>query len=189
VLFCDINEYTRISEAFSPRETIDIINEYLAAMSAVIEANQGCVLDFTGDGIIAAFGLILPDADHALHAVECAVGMRQRLTRLNGEWEARGLAMRWQAAGVDSIRVRMGIHTGPMIAGNIGSASRMKYCAMGDTVNIAARLEEINKEFNTTILLSDQVRVRLPPAMAANLSDYGVVNVRGRVQAIGAYSL
>jgi adenylate cyclase len=189
VLFCDLSNYTRISETFSPRETIDIINEYLAAMSDVIEKHEGCVLDFTGDGIIAAFGLILPDADHAQHAVECAIGMRQRLNQLNGEWEARGLAVRWQAAGVDSIEARIGIHTGPLIAGNIGSASRMKYCAMGDTVNIAARLEELNKDFNSTILLSDQVRVRLPVAMAAGLSDYGVVNVRGRVQAIGAYSL
>ncbi|MET0262125.1 MAG: adenylate/guanylate cyclase domain-containing protein, partial [Rariglobus sp.] len=189
VIFCDLSNYTRISEAFSPQEVIAIINEYLAAMSKIIEAHKGCLLDFTGDGIIAGFGLPLPDPDHAQNAVQCAITMRQRLNQLNGEWEARGLAARWQAVGIERIEARMGIHTGPLVAGNIGSASRMKYCVMGDTVNIAARLEEMNKEFNSTILLSDQVRIRVPVAMTDSFADYGVVSIRGRVQAVGAYSV
>lgn len=189
VIFCDLSNYTRISEAFSPQEVISIINEYLAAMGAIVESHKGCLLDFTGDGIIAAFGIPLPDADHASNAVQCAIEMRQRLNRLNGEWEARGLAERWQAVGIERIEARMGIHTGPLVAGNIGSASRMKYCVMGDTVNIAARLEELNKEFNSTILLSDQVKIRVPAAMTGSFSDFGVVSIRGRVQAVGAYSV
>lgn len=189
VIFCDLGNYTRISEAFSPQEVIALINEYLAAMSAVIESHQGCLLDFTGDGIIAGFGLPLPDPDHAHKAVQCALQMRQRLTQLNGEWEARGLASRWQAVGIDRIEARMGIHTGPLVAGNIGGPSRMKYCVMGDTVNIASRLEELNKDFNSTILVSDQVRIRMPATMSADFSDFGVVNIRGRVQAVGAYSV
>lgn len=189
VIFCDLSNYTRISEAFSPKEVIELINEYLAAMSTIIETHKGCLLDFTGDGIIAAFGIPLPDADHAHNAVQCAIEMRQRLNQLNGEWEARGLATRWQAVGIERIEARMGIHTGPLVAGNIGSSSRMKYCVMGDTVNIASRLEELNKEFNSTILLSDQVRIRVPAQMTEGFSDYGVVNIRGRVQAVGAYSV
>lgn len=189
VIFCDLSNYTRISEAFSPQEVISLINEYLAAMTALIESHKGCVLDFTGDGIIAGFGLPLPNPDHARDAVHCAIAMRQRLTQLNGEWEARGLAARWQAVGVDRIEARMGIHTGPLVAGNIGSPSRMKYCVMGDTVNIAARLEEMNKDFNSTILVSDQVRIRVPSEMTDSFSDFGVVNIRGRVQAVGAYSV
>lgn len=189
VIFCDLSNYTRISEAFSAQEVIALVNEYLTAMSTIIESHKGCLLDFTGDGIIAGFGLPLPDADHARDAVQCAIEMRQRLTRLNGEWEARGLAERWQAVGIERIEARMGIHTGPLVAGNIGSASRMKYCVMGDTVNIAARLEEMNKEFNSTILLSDQVKIRVPVAMTDSFSDFGVVNIRGRVQAVGAYSV
>ncbi|WP_162525223.1 adenylate/guanylate cyclase domain-containing protein [Rariglobus hedericola] len=189
VIFCDLGNYTRISEAFSPQEVISLINEYLAAMCTIIEAHRGCLLDFTGDGIIAGFGLPLPDPDHAHNAVQCAIKMRQRLTQLNGEWEARGLAARWQVIGVDRIEARMGIHTGPLVAGNIGSSSRMKYCVMGDTVNIAARLEEMNKDFNSTILLSDQVKIRVPSAMTDTFADYGVVNIRGRVQAVGAYSV
>lgn len=189
VIFCDLSNYTRISEAFSPQEVISLINEYLAAMCTIIEEHKGCLLDFTGDGIIAGFGLPLPDHDHAHNAVQCAIKMRQRLNQLNGEWEARGLATRWQAVGIDRIEARMGIHTGPLVAGNIGSSSRMKYCVMGDTVNIAARLEEMNKDFNSTILLSDQVKIRVPVAMTDTFADYGVVNIRGRVQAVGAYSV
>jgi adenylate cyclase len=189
VIFCDLSHYTRISEAFSPREIIGMINEYLTAMSSIIERHRGCLLDFTGDGLIAVFGVPLPDDDHAHNAVQCALRMRQRLTQLNGEWEARGIAVRWQAVGIERIEARMGIHTGPLVAGNIGSPSRMKYSVMGDTVNIASRLEEMNKDFNSSILLSDQVRVRLPAEMTSGLSDYGVVNVRGRIQAVGAYSV
>lgn len=189
VIFCDLSNYTRISEAFSPKEVIELINEYLAAMSLVIEKHRGCLLDFTGDGIIAAFGLPLPDPDHAQNAVQCAIQMRQRLNQLNGEWEARGLAARWQAVGIERVEARMGIHTGPLVAGNIGGPSRMKYCVMGDTVNIAARLEEMNKDFNSTILLSDQVRVRVPSDLTNSFSDFGVVSIRGRVQAVGAYSV
>ncbi|MDF3057186.1 MAG: ladC, partial [Rariglobus sp.] len=75
VIFCDLSNYTRISEAFSPQEVIALINEYLAAMSPIIEAHQGCLLDFTGDGIIAGFGLPLPNLDHAHNAVQCAIEM------------------------------------------------------------------------------------------------------------------
>jgi adenylate cyclase len=189
VIFCDLSQYTRISEAFSPKEIIGLVNEYLTSMSAIIERHRGCLLDFTGDGLIAAFGLPLPDNDHAHNAVKCAIEMRQRLTQLNGEWEARGIAARWHTVGIERIEARMGIHTGPLVAGNIGSPSRMKYSVMGDTVNIAARLEEMNKDFNSTILLSDQVRVRVPADMTEGFSDYGVVNIRGRVQAVGAYSV
>jgi adenylate cyclase len=189
VIFCDLSHYTRISEAFSPKEIISLVNEYLTAMSTIIERHRGCLLDFTGDGLIAAFGLPLPDNDHAHNAVQCAIKMRQRLTQLNGEWEARGLAARWQTVGIERIEARMGIHTGPLVAGNIGSPSRMKYSVMGDTVNIAARLEEMNKDFNSTILLSDQVRVRVPAEFTETFADYGVVSIRGRVQAVGAYSV
>ena len=189
VLFCDLNHYTRISESLGATEVIALINEYLTAMGEIIEAHHGCLLDFTGDGIIAAFGTPLALNDHANHAVQCALKMRQQLNRLNGEWEARGLAARWQEVGIDRIDMRIGIHTGPLVAGNIGCASRMKYCVMGDTVNVAARLETMNKDFATTILVSDQVKVRLPADVTDTLTDRGILNIRGRLQSVGAYSL
>ncbi len=189
VLFCDLSNYTRISESLSAPEVIALINEYLAAMSAIVEAHQGCLLDFTGDGIIATFGTPLPLANHAHQAVQCAIQMRQKLTRLNGEWEAQGLAARWQLLGIDRVELRIGIHTGPLVAGNIGCASRMKYCVMGDTVNVAARLETMNKDFTTSILVSDQVKIRLPAEVADTFTDRGILKVRGRLQSIGAYSL
>ncbi|HTJ78136.1 MAG TPA: adenylate/guanylate cyclase domain-containing protein [Rariglobus sp.] len=189
VIFCDLTNYTRISENLGATEVIALINEYLATMSAIVEAHQGCLLDFTGNGIIAAFGTPLALPDHANHAVQCALKMRQQLNRLNGEWEARGLAARWQEVGIDRVEMRIGIHTGPLVAGNIGCASRMKYCVMGDTVNVAARLETLNKEFSTSILVSDQVKVRLPNELLDGLTDRGVLKVRGRLQSVGAYSL
>jgi len=115
--------------------------------------------------------------------------MRQRLTQLNGEWEANGLASRWQLLGIDRLEMRIGIHTGPLVAGNIGCASRMKYCVMGDTVNVAARLETMNKDFTTSILVSDQVKIRLPAEVGDTFTDRGILNVRGRFQSVGAYSL
>ncbi|MFA6288760.1 MAG: adenylate/guanylate cyclase domain-containing protein [Opitutaceae bacterium] len=189
VLFCDLSNYTRISESLGAPEVISLINEYLAAMSQIVEAHQGCLLDFTGDGIIAAFGTPLPLPNHAHEAVQCAIKMRQRLNQLNGEWEANGLAARWQLLGIDRLEMRIGIHTGPLVAGNIGCASRMKYCVMGDTVNVAARLETMNKDFTTSILVSDQVKIRLPAEVADTFTDRGILNVRGRLQSVGAYSL
>ncbi len=189
VVFCDLSNYTRISESLSAPEVITLINEYLAAMSEIVEAHQGCLLDFTGDGIIATFGTPLPLANHANQAVQCALQLRQRLTRLNGEWEANGLASRWQLLGIDRLEMRIGIHTGPLVAGNIGCASRMKYCVMGDTVNVASRLENMNKDFSTNILVSDQVKIRLPAEVSATFIDRGILKVRGRLQSIGAFSL
>jgi adenylate cyclase len=188
ILFCDLVNYTRISETFSPKETIGLINEYLAAMTTIIESHQGCLIDFTGDGLFAAFGLVIPDSEHAGHALACAIQMRQALNRLNGEWEARGLSSRWEEVGVDRIEARIGLHTGLVVAGNIGSQSRMKYSVMGDTVNVASRLEHMNKEFETSILLSDEVRMRIPTAMHAGLRDHGIVSIRGRAKSLGVYS-
>ncbi|MDV7398175.1 adenylate/guanylate cyclase domain-containing protein, partial [Arthrospira platensis SPKY1] len=88
--------------------------------------------------------------------------MRAALVQLNRQWEEQGMAERWKDMGMDSIECRIGLHTGPVVAGNLGSKTRMKYAVIGDTVNVAARLEALNKEYNTTILMSDEVVTRLP---------------------------
>lgn len=180
VCFCDLARYTRVSECFSPAETVDLVNEYLGAMTEVIEAHGGCVLDFNGDGIMAVFGVPVPHADHADRAARAAVRMQQRMTQLNGEWEARGLAARWQKAGVGEIVLRIGLHTGPLVAGHIGNRSRMRYCVMGDTVNVASRLEEMNKELGTRIAMSDETRQRAAPELTADFVDCDLRSVRGR---------
>ena len=111
------------------------------------------------------------------------------MNQLNGVWEARGLAERWQKVGVDQITLRIGLHTGPVIAGNIGAASRMKYCVMGDTVNVAARLEEMNKELNTRIAISEQVRQRTAPASTEGFVDCDLRPLRGRIVGVHVFAM
>lgn len=180
VVFCDLSQYTRISECFTPSEIVSLINEYLGAMTEVIEAHGGCVLDFNGDGIMAVFGAPIPHPDHAERALRSALRMQQRMNQLNGEWEARDLALRWQETGIEEIILRIGLHTGPLVAGNIGNHSRMRYCVMGDTVNVAARLEEMNKELGTRIALSEDVRQRCPNELVRDLVDCDFRTIRGR---------
>ncbi len=180
VIFCDLANYGRVSECFSPAEIVALANEYLGAMARIIEGNGGCVLDFNGDGIMAVFGTPAPHADHADRALRSAIQMQQRMNQLNGEWEARGLAVRWQQAGLEQIVLRVGLHTGPVIAGNLGSPTRMKYCVMGDTVNVAARLEEMNKELGTRIAMSEEVRQRAGTELVQGFVDCDLRAIRGR---------
>jgi adenylate cyclase len=189
VLFADLSNYTRISEQFSPTEIVSLANEYLGAMTAVIEQHGGCVLDFSGDGVMAVFGAPLPQEDHAERALRCAILMQQRMTQLNGAWEVRGLAERWQKAGVDQIALRIGIHTGPVVAGHIGGASRMKYCVMGDTVNVARRLEEMNKELGTRIAISEQLKQRAAASSAEGFIDCDLRPLRGRLVGVHVFAI
>ncbi len=188
ILFLDLCGYTRVSEQLTPKETIDMLNHYLGAVIAIIEEHKGCVLDIMGDAIIAIFGAPLPLPDHAPKALDCALRVRKCLDRLNADWERQGIARRWQDEGIARIEVRLGLHTGLLIAGNIGSASRMKFSVVGDTVNVAARLEQLNKELNTGILFTEELRSRLRPEQTVGLTDHGQVAVRGRSQPIRVWS-
>lgn len=189
VMFADIAQYTRISEQFSPVEIVSLANEYLGAMTAVIEQHGGCVIEFRGDCMMAVFGAPVAQEDHADRALRCALLMQQRMNQLNGGWEARGLAERWQRAGVDQLALHIGIHTGPVVAGHIGGASRMKYCVMGDTVSIAARLEEMNRELGTRIAISDQVKQRASAASAQGFVDCDLRPLRGRLVGVHVFAL
>lgn len=180
VMFCDLAQYTRVSECFSPAETVSLVNEYLGAMTEVIESHGGCVLDFSGDGIMAVFGAPVAHADHADRALRAALRMQQRMNQLNGEWEARDLALRWQKVGVEQLLLRIGLHTGPVIAGHIGNTSRMRYSVMGDTVNVAARIEEMNKELGTRIAFSEEVRQRVSADLVTDFVDCDLRSIRGR---------
>lgn len=189
VLFADLSQYTRISEQFSPMEVVSLANEYLGAMTVLVEQHGGCVIDFRGDCLMAVFGAPVAQEDHADRALRCALLMQQRMTQLNGGWEARGLAERWQKAGVDQITLRIGVHTGPVVAGHIGGPSRMKYCVMGDTVNVAARLQEMNKELGTRVAISDQVKHRAHPSSSEGFVDCDMRPLRGRVVGVHVYAM
>ena len=189
VLFCDLKDYTTISERLSPLQMVSMLNEYLGVMNSIIDQHRGCVIEFLGDGILAVFGAPQATPDHAEKGARCALAMREALDSLNKQWQADGLAQRWQALGVDHIEFRIGLHTGAVVAGNLGSKTRMKYAVIGDTVNVAARLEHLNKEFGTTILVSDDVKARLPNELAAQTTQMGLSQVKGRSQPVICHSL
>lgn len=189
VLFCDLKNYTSISEQLSPLQMVAMINQYLGVMNVIIDQHHGCVIEFLGDGILAVFGAPHAIAEHAEMGVRCAIEMRTALETLNQQWETEGIAERWHDLGISRIEARIGLHTGPVVAGNLGSHTRMKYAVIGDTVNVAARLEALNKEFGTSILLSEETKSRLPNDLRDIATRMGVTVVKGRQQTLVSYSL
>jgi adenylate cyclase len=143
VFFSDLKGFTTMSEKMPPRDLIDWLNTYMESMTDLIMAHGGIVDDYAGDGIKAYFGGPIPRQNEdevgkdALNAVSCALAMEKKLGRLNALWREEGLP---------SIGIRIGIFTGPVVGGLIGSSQRLKYTTVGDTVNIAARLESYDKE-------------------------------------------
>ncbi len=193
VLFTDLRGYSTISESLEPAEVVDLLNRYLGAMNEVIDAHHGVIIEFLGDAILAVFGAPNDLDDHPTWAIRCAEAMATRLQELNGEWQRAGLASRWQQVGLSSLRQRVGIHQGPVIAGNLGSKTRAKYAVIGDTVNVAARLEQLNKEVGrddeSALLFSDAVYAALPASLQARAVRRGEFPVKGRQGSVGAWTL
>ncbi|MBT6404988.1 MAG: adenylate/guanylate cyclase domain-containing protein [Rhodospirillaceae bacterium] len=147
VFFSDLANFTAMSEGMNPEALVRILNDYLSAMTDVIERHGGFVDKYIGDAIVAVFGAPHHDAGHADHAIAAAIECQHRLEALNADMAA--------AHGI-TLGQRIGINTGRILVGNIGSARRFNYTVMGDAVNLAARLEGANKVYGTTILLSQE---------------------------------
>jgi adenylate cyclase len=188
VLFIDIVRSSVLGEVLEPHEIVEMLETYLAAMTELVEEHRGCVIEMLGDAILAVFNA--PDAleEHAARAVECGVAMKARLELLNDRWEASGLAQRWKDSGIERLRGRIGIHTGHVIAGNTGGETRMKYAVIGDTVNVAARVEALNGALGTTMLVSAATHAQLPEALAAEGEPRGEHAVKGRDQRVEVFS-
>lgn len=146
VLFSDLAGFTSMSEKLSPDAVANVINLYLNAMTRIIMAHEGTVDKFIGDAVMAFWGAPLDDAEHALHAVQSAIAMQDAMYDLQPQF---------QALGVDVLKLRIGINSGPAIVGNMGSDLRFDYTAIGDTVNLASRLEGANKAYGTNIMLAN----------------------------------
>ena len=146
VLFADIRNFTPLTESVPPKTVVDIINRYFREMETAIHDCGGLVLQYIGDEVFAAFGAPLSRGDHAQAAVRAALDMKRRLGILNKELAASGYA---------PLSHGIGINTGEVVAANIGSPSRLSYTLIGDTVNLASRLQELNKFFETEIILSE----------------------------------
>ncbi len=144
--FSDIAGFSSISEDLTPTELVQVLNEYLTEMCNIIIGFEGTVDKFEGDAIIAFWGAPTVQSDHAKLACFASIDMNDRLVALRDKWVAEG---------VPQLRVRMGLNSGPMVVGNMGSIQRMNYTIMGDAVNLAARLEGANKAYGSRMMISE----------------------------------
>ncbi len=143
--FSDVARFSTISENLTPMQLVDLLNEYLTAMTNIILEYEGTVDKYEGDAIIAFFGAPLDYADHAARGCLVSLAMQKKLVQMREQWREQGK---------DELHVRIGLNTGSMIIGNMGSNFRMDYTMMGDSVNLASRLEGVNKAYGTSIMIS-----------------------------------
>jgi adenylate cyclase len=184
LLFSDLQGFTTLSERLPPARVVALLNEYLNRMVEVIFAHEGTLDKFMGDGIMAYFGAPQPSsgsgacADHAAHAVRCALEMQRVLAQWREETAGEG---------GPTILMRIGIHTGPAVVGEMGSRLQASYTAIGDTVNVAARLEPLNKQFGTSILISETTLAALNDEFTTEFK--GELQVKGREEPVRVYTV
>lgn len=178
VLFSDVRGFTALSEKGSPEELVAQLNEYFSRMTEVLFAHRGTLDKFVGDMVMGLFGAPLADEDHAEHAVQTALAMSQALDELNGEWLKQGRP---------SLDIGIGINTGDMVAGNIGSDTIMSYTVIGDAVNLGARLESLNKEYGTRIIISEATRACLRARY--DIRPLGDVIVKGKSTPVAIFEV
>jgi adenylate cyclase len=183
ILFTDIRSFATISERMDPQQLVGLLNEYFTEMVAIVMQEDGVVDKYIGDAIMAVFGAPVPNPQDAVHAVRAAVRMRGALESLN---------LRLVERGIPALRTGIGIHTGEVVAGNIGSEKRMEYTVIGDPVNVASRLETSTKDLGVDVLISQDtfeltkdiietrpVREILVKGRAQSVMTYEVLGLRG----------
>lgn len=176
--FSDVAGFSSISEKLSPEDLVHLLNIYLTEMSDLIHKYEGTIDKFEGDAIIAFYGAPVSYPDHATRACLVCLEMQQRLVELREEWRNEGKP---------ELKVRMGLNTGPMVVGNMGSKKRFDYTIMGDAVNLAARLEGANKEYGTCIMLTDATYQAAKQDIEVRELD--LLRVVGKKEPVGVYEL
>ncbi len=177
VLFCDIRGFSTLSEKLPPEKVVKLLNEYFESMVEVVFRNKGMLDKFIGDGMMVLFGAPEDDPYQEEHAMRTAIEMQQELHRLAEKWKPEGIV----------IRSGVGINSGPAVVGNIGSSRRMDYTAIGDTVNLASRLESATKDLGVEILVSEYTYIAIKGSFP--LKEMGSIYVKGRTEPIQTYTL
>jgi class 3 adenylate cyclase len=176
ILISDLRGFTAFSETLAPGEVLAFLNEIQGAFAAVVREQGGTVDKFMGDGMLAVFGAPQPLPDHAARAVAAAKLMRSALASIN-------------ASRSTSVRMGVGVHSGNVVVGCLGSGERLEFTVIGDTVNTSSRLEGLTKEKAVDVLVSDETARRLPEAARGDLHELGEVAIRGRKEALRVLAL
>ncbi len=179
VLFSDIRQFTTLSEQLPPEQVVGILNEYFEKMIEAVFRNNGTLDKFLGDGMMVEFGAPLEDPRQEINAVSAALEMQKEMVKLCDRWEKEGRPR---------IEMGIGIHTGYAVVGNIGSVIRTEYTAIGDTVNVASRLEFATKALKTSILISEETFNALPPNLFKS-KRLGPIPLHGRASEIVVYAI
>jgi adenylate cyclase len=178
VLFSDLRGFTSITEKGEPEALVQQLNEYFTRMVEIVFRNGGTIDKFVGDMVMALFGAPVDDVTHAEAAVKTAVEMVRELAQMNRRWAAEGRVQ---------LDIGIGVNSGDMIAGNIGSSAIMSYTVIGDNVNLGARLESLNKEYRSRIIISDATRSRLRTSY--ELRPLGGVVVKGKTRPVEIFEV
>ena len=181
VLFSDVRGFTTFSETRAPDEVIDVLNRYLTVMSDVVDRHEGALISYMGDGIMAVFGAPMDQPDHADRALAAGREMvGPALEAFNTEVREAGLH--------DGFRIGVGLNSGPVMAGNVGSERRMEYTTIGDATNTASRLEGMTKGSGWSVFMADSTKEMLtePVDDLVHVDDF---EVRGREAKITVWSI
>ncbi|MEN9675227.1 MAG: hypothetical protein RIS76_1123, partial [Verrucomicrobiota bacterium] len=178
LLFTDIVDFTHVAESADPQVLVEQLGEYLAVVSGLIHEHHGIVDKYIGDGVMAFWGAPRPDPAQAVHAARAALEIQGKLDTLN---------VAWAAAGRPMFHTRIGLNSGEVVVGNIGSEDRLNYTAIGDPVNLASRLESLNRYYGTRILLSDATRMAAGDVLLTR--PVARVSVKGSQRGIVVYEL
>ncbi len=178
VMFTDIRGFTTLSEGMTPNELVEWLNEYLSAMTDILFRHQGTLDKYIGDAIMAFWGSPYPQQDHSVVACRCGLEMNRRLDELN---------VKWRAEGKKEAAMGVGINTGPVNVGNMGSAKRLSWTVMGDNVNLASRLEGLTKEYHIRTILSEGTYAQVKDQFVCREVDK--IRVKGKLQPVTIYEL
>lgn len=178
IFFSDIRDFTSISEKYDVEKVVELLNDYLSRMVNIIFGNSGTLDKFIGDAIVAFWGAPVKISDHPYKAIVSALQMEKALKDLNREGTVKGMP---------ELKIGIGIHTGEVILGNIGSEKKLDYTVIGDSVNLASRLEGLTKTYHSTIVITQDTYAYIKDKVHCRLLDY--VKVKGKDQPIKIYSV